>query len=623
MDKKTLISLFAESLFQIPDYQRGYAWEEKQWKDFIEDIDALVNEGVTSHYTGTVVVYAGRDAEIRAYGTKRLKVADVVDGQQRLTTSCLYLAEIIRALVRKGESEYKNDISDCLYSGAICKLSLNNDTGHIFYDLLKTGHANIAAQTPHEKRLITASTRFREHIGKQLTELGAAGVTYLKELYYAVTQKLHFTFYTIEEECEIGMTFELMNSRGKSLSVLELLKNYLMHWVSRNENDASERSTHANLINKNWKDTYTNLGSCTGNEDQCLRIAWILYCSHIPANWIGYDGFKGDDYIPLRTFTAKRTKADTKVFIVSFADGLAEISSYYASIMSPTTKNTVSQGELQWLTKIHHTGNIANFLPLLVAARKHRTSSSILEADYIALLKALECFSYRVFLYNGRRSNAGKSSFYRWGYEIFTRAKTLREVTALVHDLTLYYATEDSFTRDYANPGNWYVTRHLLKYTLFEYELHLLATEGQRKQPNLTWEQLNDSTIEHILPQTPEDNSHWKAMWSPDQFKACVHDIGNLVLTQDNSSYRNFEFSRKRGMPGQSPSYINSDIRQERKISSFSDWTPKEFEERRSELVTWINDRWTTEGGRCVTTLDIVNVDEADEDGTETQAGRN
>lgn len=41
MNKKTLISLFAESLFQIPDYQRGYAWEEKQWKDFIQDIDAV------------------------------------------------------------------------------------------------------------------------------------------------------------------------------------------------------------------------------------------------------------------------------------------------------------------------------------------------------------------------------------------------------------------------------------------------------------------------------------------------------------------------------------------------------------------------------------------------------
>ena len=65
MNKKTLTSLFTESLYRIPDYQRGYAWEEKQWKDFIQDIDALVDEQVTSHYTGTVVVYDGRDAEVR------------------------------------------------------------------------------------------------------------------------------------------------------------------------------------------------------------------------------------------------------------------------------------------------------------------------------------------------------------------------------------------------------------------------------------------------------------------------------------------------------------------------------------------------------------------------------
>jgi hypothetical protein len=617
MNKKTLTSLFAESLFQIPDYQRGYAWEERQWKDFIQDIDALVDEQVTSHYTGTVVVYAGRDAKVRDYGTRRLKVVDVVDGQQRLTTSCLYLSEIIRALIRKGESAYERDISDFLYSGAMCKLALNNNTGDIFYDLLKTGRANTAVRSPHEKRLIAACTRFQEHIDEQLTKRGAGGGAYLKELYHALTQRLHFTFYTIEEECEIGMTFELMNSRGKGLSVLELLKNYLMHWVSRNEIDLTERNTLIRLINKNWKDTYTNLGSCAGDEDQCLRIAWTLYCSHSPAKWIGYDGFKGDDYIPLRTFTTKRTKAETKAFIARFADGLAEISRHYASITSPTANNTASRDELLWLTKIHHTGNVANSLPLIVAARKHREGGSISEPDYIALLKAMECFAYRVFLYNGRRSNAGKSSFYRWGYGIFTQTQTLRDVTALVHDLTRYYATEESFTGETAIPDNWYGTRHCLKYTLFEYELHLLATEGREKQPHLTWEQLNDSTIEHILPQTPEENSHWKSVWSQDDIKKCLHDIGNLALTQNNSNYKNFEFVRKKGMPGQSPSYSNSDIRQERKISSFPDWTPKEFKERRSEMVTWINDRWKTDGGQCATTLEVV--DEADEDGIEAQ----
>src|SRR5437867_4269533 len=114
MDKKTLTSLFAESLFQIPDYQRGYAWEDEHTKDFRQDIDALVEDKVTSHYTGTIVVYCAREARIRDYGTKRLKVVDVVDGQQRLTTACLYLSVILRALLSKRESAFEREISDFL-----------------------------------------------------------------------------------------------------------------------------------------------------------------------------------------------------------------------------------------------------------------------------------------------------------------------------------------------------------------------------------------------------------------------------------------------------------------------------------------------------------------------------
>lgn len=618
MNKKTLTSLFAEAIYQIPDYQRGYAWEEKQWKDFIQDIDALVDEEVASHYTGTVVVYAPRNPELRDYGTKRLRVVDVVDGQQRLTTCCLYLSVIILSLIENGEPDYEREIPDFLYSGATCKLALNNDTGDVFYDLMKTGRANTVPQSQHENRLIAACNRFQEHIDKQLARRGAGGVSYLKGLYHAITQKLHFTLYEIEEECEIGMTFELMNSRGKGLSVLELLKNYLMHWVSRNETEPVERDTLTTIINKDWKDTYTNLGYCEGDEDQCLRIAWTLYCNYSPKNWTGYDGFKGDNYIPLRNFTAKRTKNDTKEFIVRFANGLAKISSYYASITSPTASNTISTDELLWLTKIHHTGNIANFLPLMVAARKHREDGSISEGDYIALLKALECYAYRVFLYNGRRSDAGKSNFYRWGDTIFTQAQLLSSVIACVHDLTRRYSPEEDFTSGNASPRDWYGDRKRLKYTLFEYELHLLETEGQGKQPLLIWGQLGDSTIEHILPQTLAEGSHWKSMWSQNAFDVCLHDIGNLVLTQDNSSYRNFEFLRKKGRPGQSPSYCNSDIRQERKISSFSDWTRQEFDQRRSELVAWINDRWKTEDGQGAITLEVD--DEADDDGIETIA---
>jgi hypothetical protein len=611
MNKRTLTSLFAEALYQIPDYQRGYAWEEKQWKDFIQDIDALVDGEVTGHYTGTVVVYAARDAKTKDYNRRRLKVVDVVDGQQRLTTSSLYLSVVLRTLIEAGEKEYERDVADFLYSGSVCKLTLNNDTGNFFYDLLKTGKPNNPPDSSHEKRLERAYKELTLHIAKQMKSRGAKGIEYLKEVYQAITQSLHFTYYEIEEECEIGMTFELMNSRGKDLSVLELLKNYLMYWVSRNETDTSERHDMTTLINKNWKNAYVNLGLCGGNEDQCLRTAWNLYCSYSPKNWTGYSGFKSDEYIPLRNFT-KRSQAETKKFITQFADGLAEVSGLYAGIMRPTSANALSSNELLWLTKIHHTGNIANFLPLLVAARKHRRDNKIEEADYVSLLKSLECYAYRVFLNSGRRGDAGRSNFFQWGYILFRDPGKLSEIVSGIGGLTRYYAPEDFFLESNGKPSNWYGTRNRLKYTLFEYELHLLSTEGQNKQPLLDWEHLSDSTIEHILPQNPAQGSHWLQMWPQVDRASSQHDIGNLVLTQNNSSYNNFDFTRKKGQAGLSPSYSNSDVRQERRIAVYKDWTPQEFAQRRTEMVAWINTRWKTSGD--VPVVSLVIDDEADKD---------
>lgn len=619
MEKKTLTELYSKNLFQIPDYQRGYAWEEKQWNDFIQDLDALVNEEVKNHYTGTVVIYQNKSKSAINYGTTdKLEMVDVVDGQQRLTTACLYLSIIIRKLISKGESDYKQKIPLFLYASATCKLTLNNDTNGYFYDLLKTGHPNTTANSMHEKRLLKAYGYLEDHIVKQLTAKPESEVEYLRGLYDAITRKMVFTFYAIEEECEIGMTFELMNSRGKGLSVLELLKNYLMHWVSRNESNEADRSALTDIINKAWKDTYTNIGSCTGNEDQCLRIAWTLHCNHTPKNWAGYQGFKQDSYIPLRNFVI-RTKEATKDFIIKFAEELAKISRHYACILSPTDTNTLSAEELIWLSKIHHTGNIANFLPLIVATRMHHENGSISASSYLEMLKALECFAYRVFLFEGKRSNAGQSSFYSWAYEILVRPQSTQSVTAGIYGLINYYSIEESFIEKTFKPANWYSRRHLLKYTLFEYELHLLSTEGKGKKPSLKWEQLDDSTIEHILPQTPAEHSHWAEVWNADDTKTYLHDIGNLVLTQNNSNYKNFEFERKKGMPGLGPSYSNSDIRQERKIAGFEDWHPADLVKRSQELYEWILNRWKVQTSEIALPEDINEQDDMDE-GVGTQA---
>ena len=51
-EPKSLDSLFKEKIFRIPDYQRGYAWQHEQLKDFWED---LVDD--LSHYTGVLPHY--------------------------------------------------------------------------------------------------------------------------------------------------------------------------------------------------------------------------------------------------------------------------------------------------------------------------------------------------------------------------------------------------------------------------------------------------------------------------------------------------------------------------------------------------------------------------------------
>ena len=606
MEKKTLSNILEGKIFQIPDYQRGYAWEEKQWKDFVQDIDALIDDKIISHYTGTIVIYQPNKKPTENYGTKRLEIVDVVDGQQRLTTCSLYLSIIIKELIKISQEDFNAEIPIYLYSGSKSKLRLNNDTADFYLDLISKGVSNIEANSVHQKRIYDAYCFLKKHIEEQLTKRVDKGEDYLRDLFDAIIRKLNFSFYPIEVESEIGMTFELMNSRGKNLSSMELLKNYLMYWVYRNILDNSEKEDFTSKINKTWKEVYVNIAKCNGSESQCLRIAWTLFVNYTPKNWNGYSGFKSDEVIPLRNFNSK-SKEDVKEFLLKFVDGLALISKHYSAIIKPNN-NSFDENELNLLTKIRNAGNIANYLPLMVASRIKKETNEVTKDDYFDLLKSLEIFSYRVFLWEGKRSNAGLSKFYRWADDVFSSKHSLKSVTDWIYGTINWYSPENGFRKSLTEDFfGWYHYRRLLKYTLFEYELFLL--KGKNK-PKLNWEDLTDSTIEHILPQNPDSNSNWLIKWTDEERKKYLHDISNLVLTKDNSRYSNFEFDRKKGIAGSGFSYSNSDIRQERKIAEYDDWTPDTCKKRREELTNWVIKNWGIDKHYQEPIVDVIEEDD-------------
>lgn len=111
--------LFQNRLFRIPDYQRGYAWQQSQLADFWDDLINL-QEG-RYHYTGLLSLKPLKQNEVESWGTdiwlvkKGFKPCHIVDGQQRLTTFIILLNEIVEFVRSLEDNKGKTD--ECIILG--------------------------------------------------------------------------------------------------------------------------------------------------------------------------------------------------------------------------------------------------------------------------------------------------------------------------------------------------------------------------------------------------------------------------------------------------------------------------------------------------------------------------
>ena len=94
-------------VFRIPDYQRPYAWTTEQARDLFDDLTSFMAaapgdvEDMPPYFLGSIVLIKSDTSPN----------ADVVDGQQRLTTLTLLLSAIRASVQTDGAS----DITQLLY----------------------------------------------------------------------------------------------------------------------------------------------------------------------------------------------------------------------------------------------------------------------------------------------------------------------------------------------------------------------------------------------------------------------------------------------------------------------------------------------------------------------------
>jgi uncharacterized protein with ParB-like and HNH nuclease domain len=103
----SISKIFTERILRIPDYQRGYAWKEKQLKDFWTDLIQL--ESGKNHYIGVLTLEEVPEDTLQRWTednwiiqAKSYSAYYVVDGQQRLTTT-IVLIQAITELMKSGQ----------------------------------------------------------------------------------------------------------------------------------------------------------------------------------------------------------------------------------------------------------------------------------------------------------------------------------------------------------------------------------------------------------------------------------------------------------------------------------------------------------------------------------------
>ena len=121
-EPRPLNSLFEKKPFRIPDYQRGYAWQPEQLKDFWEDLMNLPKN--RNHYTGVLTLKQAssdiekEDEEYFLVKDRSFNLYHVVDGQQRLTTFVIFLQAFIEFFRILPENRGKPD-SEIFISGSL------------------------------------------------------------------------------------------------------------------------------------------------------------------------------------------------------------------------------------------------------------------------------------------------------------------------------------------------------------------------------------------------------------------------------------------------------------------------------------------------------------------------
>lgn len=543
--------ILAERKLAVPIYQRSYAWKEEQVKDLYNDVNDAATKRDKEYFLGSVVISDHDNGR-----------PEIVDGQQRMATTAILLAAIRDHVFNdKGEERAGVIEEDFLISRdrrtmeMTPKLQLNDvDHDYFLKHILKRPgdpeRTAIGATRASHERLEKAAVIAADHV-KSIVETTSNSTERLLEYMDHIEKNAQVIVVTVPNEANAFVIFETLNDRGLSLSVSDLLKNYLFRLAEDRIGEAQRR----------WASMIGALET-VGDEEMI-----VTYIRHFWSSKYGYTRAK-------ELYSEITQRVNSKQGAIDFATELDTNSRYYTALLNPnhdlwTRYGATAKSHMSILRLLRVQQN----RPLLLAVLEHFS-----EAEVRKTLRLLVSLSVRFLITGALGSGTLENRYSEEARRV--RSEETKSAKVLLNRLARVAPTDEQF-------GSAFAVATVSKNYLARYYLGALEKQARGESdpefvPNPNEEEVN---LEHVLPERP--SSAWSM--DSDTARALYKRIGNLALLKNrvNVDAGNDAFLDKL------PHYKASSYELTRQLKDYSIWGAKQINERQKKLAALAVKTWS------------------------------
>ena len=542
----------ADFEYHIPGYQRPYAWTEEETGILFDDLyEFFQTEAVDNYFLGSIVLIKD---ENKPY-------ADVIDGQQRLTTLSILFSVMANSFhteaYRNNCKKYLQEEGNILEGiAAQPRIFLRDWDQDFFSKYIQDIQLDALVQIDP----VTLDTEAKRHIQKNCTVLREK----FSEVFNDENDLLKFTQFiltrcflvvvsTPNQESAFRV-FSVMNSRGLDLLPTDIIKSMTIGKLPKDEE-------------QKYTEKWEELENLTGRDgfNEVFTHTRTIFAKERPKKNL-LDEFK--EYVIKQT----SPKSLVDEYLIPYTEAYVCLKNCDFS----STQNAEEINELLlWLNKT----NNHDWMPPSIKFLTDHKNDSVYILWFIRKLERLASY----LLVTAKDVNQ-RMERYKW-ILVEMESRPDNNLTAPLENIELTDWEKQQFI-DALNGEIYSMTAKRRNYIIQRLD-SFLSDGGATYNTKLF-------TIEHVLPQHPSADSEWMKLWPDTQTQRFwLNKIANLVpLTrQRNSAAQNYDFNTKKIKYFQSKNGTSS-YTLTTQVINIAAWTPEVVEARQKDLEKIFISKW-------------------------------